>query len=201
MQKISATRRTESGKGSNRRLRAGGQIPAILYGHGVDDSVSLSIDPRALNKALDNPKGQNVLIEVDVEGDATHTVLVRELQREPVSRAVLHVDLVVPNLEQKRISTVPVEFTGKSVGVSLGGRLRTPCRELQVESLPQDIPSKISVDITTLEIGDQVTASQLTSGEGVSVMYDRDFVVVKVIKARGAKADEEVSASAGEDEG
>ena len=71
---ISASPRSGTGKGANRKLRASGQIPAVLYGHNVEDAISLSIDPRALNKALDNPKGQNALLEIDIEGGGTRTL-------------------------------------------------------------------------------------------------------------------------------
>ena len=200
---LSASPRSESGKGSNRRLRAEGRIPAVLYGHNVNESISLSLDPRALKKALENPKGHNALFQIEVEGGGTHTALVRELQRQPVSRAVLHVDLVCPDLEKDRVSVIPVHFTGKSIGVSLGGRLRTPCRELKIVCRPADIPRSVEVDITEMQIEDTVMVSELALPEGVSAVYDRDFVVVKVVRARGAAAAEaeESTEAAGEDGG
>jgi large subunit ribosomal protein L25 len=190
---ISASPRSSTGKGANRKLRAAGQIPAVLYGHNLDGAISLSLDPRALSKALDNPKGQNVLLQVDIEGGGTHTALVRELQRQPVSRKVLHIDLVCPNLEQQQVSLIPVKIVGKSVGVALGGRLQTPCRELTVVCLPANIPNSVEIDVTELELDDSVMVSELSLGDGVAAVYDRDFVVVKVVRARGAAADEEES--------
>ncbi len=193
---ISASPRSDTGKGANRRLRAKGLIPAVLYGHNLEQAISVSLDPRALNKALENPKGSNALLQVEVEGGGTHTALVRELQREPVSRQVLHVDLVCPNLEQNRVSRIPVKFVGKCIGVSLGGRLRTPCRELEILSLPANIPSDVELDITNLEIDDTVMVSELKFSDGVTAVFDRDFVVAKVVRARGAAADEEEAGGA-----
>jgi len=181
--------RTTSGKGPNRRLRSAGRIPAVLYGHGLDESSSLSLDPRELGKALDNPKGANALITIDVESGGNHTVLVREIQRHPVSRAFLHVDLVVPNPDLELVATVPVNFFGKSPGVSLGGRLRTPYRDIKLRSKPADIPAKVDVDLGAMNIGDTVMASDLALGDGVVAVYERDFIVAKVIEPRGgAKA-------------
>jgi large subunit ribosomal protein L25 len=177
------------GKEANRKLRANGQMPAVLYGAGIDQSIHVALEPRQLNKALENPKKTNALMNVDLGSDAgTHTVLVREIQRHPVRREILHVDLVAPDLAKPVVSVVPLRFTGKSVGVGMGGRLRTPYREVSVQSLPADIPAEIVVDITNLDIGHAVQASDLNAGDNVSVVYDRDFVVVKVLKPRGGMA-------------
>ena len=174
------------GKEAAKKIRAAGSTPAVLYGHGMSESVNLQLDPKVLNKALENPKKANALMSVDLGSDAgSHTVLVREVQRHPVKRTILHVDLVVPNLEENITATVPLRFIGKSVGVSMGGRLRTPYREVNVSARPADIPVDIEVDITTLDMGDLIKASELNAGENVSVVYDEDFVVVKVLKPRG----------------
>ena len=174
------------GKEAAKKIRAAGSTPAVLYGHGMSESVNLQLDPKVLNKARENPKIANALMSVDLGSDAgSHTVLVREVQRHPVKRTILHVDLVVPNLEENITATVPLRFIGKSVGVSMGGRLRTPYREVNVSARPADIPVDIEVDITTLDMGDLIKASELNAGENVSVVYDEDFVVVKVLKPRG----------------
>ena len=175
-------------------------MPAILYGAGIEESISVALEPRQLNKALENPKKTNALMNVDLGSDAgTHTVLVREIQRHPVRRTILHVDLVAPDLSKPVVSVVPLRYTGKSIGVSMGGRLRTPYREVSVESLPADIPAEIVVDISTLDIGQAIHASDLDVGEGVSVIYDRDFVVVKVLKPRGGMAVAETDEAADEE--
>ena len=181
------------GKEANRKLRANGQMPAVLYGVGIEKAISVVLEPRQLVKALDNPKKTNALMSVELPGDAgTHTVLVREIQRHPVRRTILHVDLVVPDLTKSVVSVIPLRYTGKSIGVSMGGRLRMPYREVSVESMPANIPSEIVVDITDLDIDDSVHASGLTTSDNFSVIYDRDFVVVKVQRPRGGgETDEE----------
>ena len=183
---LNGTLREGIGKEANRKLRASGGTPAVIYGHGLDASVNVTLEPRQLTKALENPKKANALMSIDLGSDAgTHVVLVREIQRHPVKRSILHVDLVIPDLEKPVQSTVPVRFTGRSVGVSMGGRLRTPYREVQVVCKPELIPVEVVVDISDLDIGDSVHASELDVSENVSVIYDRDFVVVKVLKPRG----------------
>lgn len=185
---LESSLRDANGKGPARRLRAAGRVPAVIYGHGVAEPVSVSLDPKALDAALANPKADNALFQINVDGGASHTVLVRELQRHPVSRVILHVDLVAPDLDQQIDTAVPLSFTGKSVGVVTGGRLRTPYREVRLRAKPADIPAVIEVDITPLDQGDAVLVSQLALPEGVEAIYERDYVVAKVMKPRGVKA-------------
>ena len=183
---LSGSPRTNFGKGAARKLRAAGSVPAILYGHGIDGSTPLNVEPRDLAKALDGPKGNNALIALNVEGGSSHNVLIREIQRHPVSRKILHVDLVSPNPDVAQVAVVPVTFSGKCPGVALGGRLRTPYREIKILAKASEIPAEIAVDLSVLQIGDGVMASGLELPEGVSVYNEADFVVARVLKPRGA---------------
>jgi large subunit ribosomal protein L25 len=199
---LSSTPRTNFGKGAARKIRAAGSVPAILYGHGIDGSTSVTLQPRDLSKALDGPKGSNALIELSIEGGEKHSVLVREIQRHPVSRKILHVDLVAPNPETRQVAVIPVSFSGKCPGVALGGNLRTPYREIKVLAKAADIPAEIAVDVSTLSIGDGVMSSELVLPEGVSAVNEADFVIARVMKPRGQaiEGDEEATATGGEAE-
>ncbi len=195
---LTGTLRTTSGKGSNRKLRASGKIPATLYGHGVAETKSVTLDPRELGKCLENPKGANALFSFSIDGTENHTVLVREIQRDSVSRRILHVDLVSPNLDANLVATVGVIFSGKSPGVSLGGRLRTPYREVRVSAKPASIPADIPVDLGTLEIGDTIMASDIKLDDDASILFERDFVIAKVLKPRGKQVENESEETAEE---
>lgn len=189
---LETSTRDGRGKGPARRLRMAGRVPAVVYGHNVESAIAVSLDPKELDKALANPKEANALFQVSIDGDASHTVMAREIQRHPVSRAILHLDFVAPDLDKTMVSSVPFEVTGRSKGVVIGGRLRTPYREVKLRAKPADIPAKITLDITELDIGDTVYASNLELPEGVEAVFDRDYVVAKVLKPRGvAKKKEE----------
>jgi large subunit ribosomal protein L25 len=194
---LSGAVRNQFGKEAARKVRAAGRTPAVLYGHGVGESVAIDLDPRALTKALANPKGNNALFTIEVDGGQSYEALVREVQREPVSRRIIHVDLVVPDQDKLLVSQVSMDFVGKCKGVSLGGRLRTPYSEIKILAKPRDIPAFIALDVTELEIGDTVMASELTLPEGVQTIYDNDYVVARVMKPRGVETD----AAEGDDEG
>ncbi|MGK0359290.1 MAG: large subunit ribosomal protein L25 [Bradymonadia bacterium] len=187
---LSSTRRSPGGKGVARRLRAEGRLPAVLYGHGVESPTPLSLDPKEFVKAITNPKGLNAVYSVEIDG-TSHQVLAREMQRHPVSRKILHVDLVAADPEKLITTFVPVTFTGKSVGVVTGGRIRKPYREIKLRARPMDVPVDIVVDITEMDHNDAIHASDLQLPEGVTPVYDRDYVVVKVTKPRGKLLDED----------
>ena len=185
MQTITASTREGLGKEAARKVRNAGKIPAVFYGFGVENAVSISVDPQNIEKALGNPKGANGYFPLELDGtENANRVLIREIQRHPVSRRVLHVDLVAPNPEKEIVATVPLRFEGRSVGVSMGGRMRKPYREVQVRALPDQMPGEILIDITPLDQGDSITASQLNLESG-AVVYDRDYVIVKVVAPRG----------------
>ncbi len=188
---LESTIREGRGKGPARRLRAAGRVPAVVYGHNVEEAIAVSLDPKALDKALENPKQANALFQVSIPGADDHTVMAREIQRHPVSRAILHLDLVAPDLDKPMVTSVPFEATGRSKGVVGGGRLRTPYREIKLRAKPADIPALVSIDITEMDIGDTLHVSGLDLPEGVEAIYDRDYVVAKVLKPRGKKKEEE----------
>lgn len=182
---LSCKRREGRGKEAARRLRNLGEMPAVVYGQGHDEPIAVSLDPTLLADALNNPKGQNALFGLEVDGEAKGQVMVRELQRHPVTRQILHVDLVSPDLDRDIVAAVPVRFIGKSVGVTTGGRIRKPYREVKLSSKPADVLAEVVIDITPLDHGDTIMASDLTLPEGIRAIYDRDYVVVKVVKPRG----------------
>ena len=133
MQVITASTREGLGKEAARKVRNGGKIPAVFYGFGTDNAVSISVDPQNIEKALSDPKGSNGYFTLELDGNENpNRVLIREIQRHPVTRRVLHVDLVAPNPTKEIVSAVPLRFEGRSIGVSMGGRMRKPYREVQV---------------------------------------------------------------------
>ena len=181
--------RETGGKGPARRTRREGRTPAVVYGHQVEASLSVSLDPRELRTALANPKGANQLFDVSI-GDATHKCFVREIQRHPVRREILHVDLVATDTAKPIISDIPVNIVGRSIGVQTGGKLRVPYREIKVSSLPAIIPACIELDVTEMDHDHTVRASDLELPDGVETIYEQDFVVVKIVPPRGRREDE-----------
>ena len=186
---ISAESRSGLGKEAAKKVRNAGKVPAVYYGFGAE-SQPVSLDKKGLEQALSNPKGLNGYFNFNLNGsDSGKRVLIRELQRHPVTRNILHVDLVVPNPDKMISTKVALNFVGRSIGVSTGGRARKPYREVTLQGLPQDIPGDITIDISNIDQGDQVLASEIDI-PGCEVIYDRDYVIFRVVAPRGGNKEE-----------
>jgi len=186
---ISGELRTGAGKGSARKLRAAGRVPAVLYGMGAE-TTSLAINPMDVVKLRRQPLGLNTPVTLTVDGlPGTHLVMVKELQRHPISRQLLHVDFL--NLDASRRIVVPVELrtVGKAPGVEFGGRLQVMRRSVEVRCAPVNIPAEIVFDISELELGDKVYIDELTMPEDVEAVFEERFPVM-AIAAKGAAEDE-----------
>jgi large subunit ribosomal protein L25 len=179
------------GKGVARRMRAAGRVPGIVYGPGRD-TVSISVDPVSLEQLIETSHaGVNTLIDLAGASEvAGWTVLVKELQREPVHGSLMHVDFYEVNLESRITVSVPIRLTGTAVGVTMGGLLDHALRALELDCLPNAIPDEISVDVTALEQGHSIHVVDLVLPEGVELNSQGDLPVVSVV---APKAEEEVA--------
>jgi large subunit ribosomal protein L25 len=178
--KVSASRRSESGKGVASRLRATGKIPAVAYGKQLP-AQALAVSPDALKAVFSSAYGNNNVIELDVEGKDKLTVLLRDYQYHPVSRQLLHADFVQIHLDQPVDVEVPLELTGKPLGVIQGGILRQVFRKLPIRALPNHIPVKIVHDVAALELDGHVAAKDLGLPEGVSVRLPAEQTVASIV--------------------
>ena len=180
-------RRTESGKGVARKLRAAGRIPAVCYGVGAA-SVSVTADPELLYKLLTTQRRTNMVFRLQIEGGETHEhVMVREYQVDPIRQILEHADFVVLD-PQKRIGvTVPVTTSGRPRGVREGGRLQMIRAEVPVNCRPDDIPVKVDHDVTNLGLGESLLASHLNLPSGVEPAYKVDYAVAQISVPRGAR--------------
>jgi large subunit ribosomal protein L25 len=182
---LSANARDNSGKGAARSLRSSGRIPAVIYGHGRDPQT-LSIETRELEKLLSHISAENTVIDLTVDGKSART-LIREIQRHPFKRQILHVDFQELVAGEKIIVRVPVILIGVPDGVRMdGGILDQTMRELEVEVDPANIPNHIDVDVTKMVIGSSLHVSDLTLPEGVEVVADEDASVAVVSAPRAA---------------
>lgn len=178
--KVSASRRSESGKGAASRLRAIGKIPAVAYGKQLP-AQALAVSPDTLKAVFASAYGNNAVIELDVEGKDKLTVLLRDYQYHPVSRQLLHADFVQIHLDQPVDVEVPLELTGKPAGIIKGGVLRQVFRKLPIRALPNDIPVKIVHDVTALDLDGHVAPKDLVLPQGVSVRLPPEQTVAAIV--------------------
>ncbi|MCI0413152.1 50S ribosomal protein L25/general stress protein Ctc [bacterium] len=177
---IESSVRETRGKGSNRKLRRSGKIPAILYGH-KNENVSLEVDPKDIFKILHSDSGENTIFGLNVPGRERLNCLIKEYQLEPVSHILLHADFYEVAMDETLEVKVPLETEGESYGVkSEGGLMDIVHRELHVECLPADIPESIVVNVTELKIGDMIRVRDLVVSEKIKILDDPETVVVAI---------------------
>ncbi|MFN0250422.1 MAG: 50S ribosomal protein L25 [Kofleriaceae bacterium] len=177
-------RNTTGHKGVVRKLRTQGKVPGVCYGATVNGRIEplpIIVDVKALKAALDPVRKQNTVIDLTVTGGgSTHTLsaLVKDYQLHPLRREITHVDLLAIDPNKEVLASVPLEFSGKPKGAIDGGQLRIVMRSIDVRAKPNDIPVKLLLDVSPLEIGDVIHVSSITLPGGVTVVTGRDLAVV-----------------------
>jgi large subunit ribosomal protein L25 len=194
---IEVSPRQVGGKGVNRKARARGVVPAVVYGREVAPRA-VELDPEKLLDLFKETKNRNTVVSLKVGGDAPFPCLVREVQRHPLSRAIVHVDFYAVPQEAIEVM-IPLRPVGRPKGAVLGGRLQLIRREVRVAARFDKIPEAIEIDATPLDVGDTIMASQLNLPEGVSLVLDNDFLVVRIMGKRTDVAEEAKPAAPAEE--
>jgi large subunit ribosomal protein L25 len=182
MHALQGERRSGVGKGVARKLRQVGRIPAVYYGRG-EDPIVLVVGLKDLQDVIEKAEGSNVIVDLKVDGDgvADRKALIREIQRDPVGGHILHLDLQHISLTERIVVEVPVVLTGTPIGVKDGGGiLEHLLRDVEVECLPTDIPSKLEVDVSGLNIGDSLHVSDLKA-DRVEIKTEQDRAIATVV--------------------
>lgn len=180
---LNANTRASAGKGAARTLRSQGQVPAVIYGHGREPQP-LVLNARDLDKMLEHISAESTVIEVKVGGETSKT-LIREIQRHPFKRQILHVDFQALVAGEKVTVSIPIVLTGIPEGVRLaGGVLDQTLRELEIEVDPSNIPNHVEVDVTSLIVGSSLHVSDIHLPEGVTVLDDLEASICVVAAPR-----------------
>ena len=189
---LEAKRRNETGKGSSRKIRSSGDIPAVIYGRG-QDTISLTIDSQESKRLFQSVSVENTIINVKIDSeDEEFETLVREIQVHPYRDDILHVDFYRIERGVALEVDIPVDYTGTAAGVTEGGVLEILFRELRVKCRPSQIPEIISVDISDLEIGSSLKVSDIVVDEEVELMADPGQAICMVALPKEEVEEEEV---------
>ncbi len=182
---LNANVRRETGKKGAKGCRKMGLLPGVLYGKD-NQSVSLSVNPKDLSRVLHTHAGANAIIRLTVAGSESEpmTVVVKDLQIDPMKETMQHVDFCSISLDETIRTTVPFQLVGESPGVKQGGILEHSLWELEIETLPLNIPDYIDVDISGLQMGDSLSVADLILPDGVTVLTDWDAAVVSIASPR-----------------
>lgn len=189
---LKAEERTDSRRSSLRRIRQSGYVPGVIYGRNLENK-SVALDSIELLKIL-RAEGKNTIINLDINGDQ-HSVMVTELQTDPLKDSIVHADFKVVDMEAEMEATVPVNLTGEAEGIKQGGVLQQPLYELSVTAKPKNIPQTIEVDISNLEVNDVLTVGDIPTKGDYSYNHEPDEVVASILPPQKQEETEAESAA------
>jgi len=194
---VTATPRSgKFNKNAARRVRAAGQIPAVVYGAG-QESVAVVVDPKVITRILHSDSGHNTIFDLDVAGSGGVKAMIVDWQHEPIKGALLHIDLKRIAMDKAMRVSVPVQLVGIPTGVkNQGGVLEQVIREVEIECLPADIPSHLDVDVTGLEMNQSIHVSDLPHSGSIKFLNDEGLTVAHVTAIREIVAETEAVAEA-----
>ncbi len=189
---LQARPREERGKNAARRLRASGMLPAVLYGDGDGVSTALAVPDRVVDYTLQH-FGDNALYDIDL-GAGGSTARIVDVQRDPVSGRLLHVDFAPVDMQQRIEVTVPLHVVGEAPGTEEGGVLQQVAYEVQIETLPGDIPQELTLDVSSLGMNENLTLADLRLPEGITLVSDSEEVAA-IVTAPTEITEEELEAA------
>jgi large subunit ribosomal protein L25 len=189
---LQARPREERGKNAARRLRASGMLPAVLYGDGDGVSTALAVPDRVVDYTLQH-FGDNALYDIDL-GAGGSTARIVDVQRDPVSGRLLHVDFAPVDMQQRIEVTVPLHVVGEAPGTEEGGVLQQVAYEVQIETLPGDIPQELTLDVSSLGMNENLTLADLRLPEGITLVSDPEEVAA-IVTAPTEITEEELEAA------
>ncbi|MFH1865429.1 MAG: 50S ribosomal protein L25 [Candidatus Eisenbacteria bacterium] len=180
--RLKMRRRTDTGKQGTKRIRAGGDVPAVLYGE-KQDNVPISIEANEFRTALSTASGRNVILQLVLEGEDSATrAVIRDMERDALTREILHVDLQRISENKPIVMHVPLTLVGESKAVKEGrGILDHAMRQLEVRCLPRDIPEHIEVDISQLEVRNAIHVRDIVIDK-LEILDHPDRPVVEVLQ-------------------
>ena len=191
---LSGKIREKTGKVATKEVRRNGEIPAVLYG--LKDNLSFSVCPDNLKDIL-TAKGQNALIDLNLEGNKKRKVILKEFQSHPLKERWVHVDFLEVDVTKTVKVSVNVHLIGKSAGEKMGGLVNQVIKSIHVECLPVDIPQSVDLDVTAVELGQVLHVSDLTLPDKVKILHQPNEVILSVhlekVKEEETTEDEELA--------
>lgn len=193
---LKAAPRARTGSGLLKQMRREGWIPSVIYGRNVEN-LNLKVDAATFNDLLAHSTSENILINLDLEGEGTRLAFLKSVQHHPITGAPLHVDFIAIDEKTEITAAIPVHFHGDAVGVKAGGLVEQFLHTIEITCLPNDLPEMIDVDITHLELGESLHIGDIKLPAGVSPTGAEDVVIAHITKhgsaASEAAAEEEAA--------
>ena len=183
---LKAEKRVAAGSAAARRLRCAGKIPGVVYGEGSNQALQL--DAHSFGLTIQR-HGEHQVMDLELDGAAAGKVLVKEVQHDPLTGGIIHVDLVEVSMNKPIQVNLPIELVGEPAGLKAGGILEHILSELDVECLPGDMVETIKVDVGALQVGDHMTVADIALPTGLKALTAGEIVVAAVVLPGAEKAE------------
>lgn len=192
--------RSDTGKGVARKLRADGRLPAVIYGH-HEEPIPITLEHHRLAATMRQAEGEKLLINLNIDGaDSGRKALIKEIQRDPVSGKILHIDFQHISMDEKIKIEVPIKIEGIAEGVkTFGGIMSWNIRRIMVSCLPSDIPDKISVDVSEMKIHDSYHVKEIQA-QNFEILDDPEETIVTIVPPTIVKEPATAEGEEGEEE-
>jgi len=188
--------RTSEGTGAVNRLRKAGTIPAVVYGRKVP-AANVEVDGKTFTKLLESSASDNILVSLKLAGGTEQLALVQEVQHDHLRGGILHVDFHAIAMDEEIHAEVPVEIVGEAIGVKHGGLVEAIHHTLEVRCLPKDLPERIHIEVSHLNVGDAIHVGEIKLPEGVRAKLGADVVIVMCEEPKVEVEPEPAAAAAG----
>ncbi len=172
------------------KIRKSGKIPGVIYGKGLSAPMPIMLDGKELSAFIRSHP--HAVIEVDVPGEGKHPIMMAEVQRDPMTQLLKHIDFRRVDMNAKISTSARLEVTGTSIGEQEGGMLQLVLHEVDIECYPKDIPDVIAADISQLGLGEHLTVADLQLPAGVVVKQDPETVVAAILAPQKERTEEEL---------
>ncbi|KIL34952.1 50S ribosomal protein L25 [Cohnella kolymensis] len=189
---LKVERRDKFSRGDLNQIRKEGMIPGVVYGKGMDAPAPISVNEKDLMVMLRTHP--HAVVDLEVPGEGKHPVMMADLQRDTITRQVLHIDFHRINMNEKLKAPVRLEISGQSPGEQEGGMLQLVLHEIEVLCYPKDIPESVTVDVSGLQIGETLSIADLKLPSDVEAAQDPGMVVVSILAPQKGAADDEETA-------
>jgi len=189
-QSLHAEPRLRTGSGSLKQMRRDGWLPCVVYGRSIENQ-NIKVHSKTFSDILSHSASDNILLNLEVADEATVLAFLQDVQHDPLTGTLLHADFRAVDDKTEITAAMPVELNGEAAGVKAGGVLEQIMYTLEIRCLPKDLPEKIEVDVTDLDIGDTLHVADVALPDGVAATQAADLVVAQSVHTRVVEEEEE----------
>ncbi|RPJ31136.1 MAG: 50S ribosomal protein L25 [Verrucomicrobiaceae bacterium] len=191
---LKAAPRARTGSGRLNQMRREGWLPSVIYGRGAENK-NLKVDAKSFKEVIAHSSSENIIVNLEVEGEGTRLAFLQAIQHDPISGAALHADFLAIDSSTEITAHIPAHLNGEAPGVKAGGVIEQYVHALEITCLPDDLPETIEIDISGLQLGDSLHVGEIKYPKGVKPTHAADVVIVHIGRA-GSGADIEATAEA-----